>query len=62
MADALDGSEPRAEISPQKSGRVAGRLDKKRGCDEASASSEDSTERSGAPKQRSEAAHHVLRS
>ena len=41
---------------------MAGRLAKKRACVDNSASSEDSTERSGAPKQRSEPANHIIRS
>ena len=48
-----------AQLSLDKSDRVIGRLAKKRVCGDDSASSEDSTERSGAPKQRSEPADHI---
>lgn len=61
MAD-VEGGVAKDEMSPQKSDHVPGRLDRKRPCDEVSASSEDSTERSGAPKQRSEAPNNALRS
>ena len=58
----VDGSGPKADISPQKSGRLGGGLAKKRGRDDDSASSEGSTERSRAPKQGSEVAKIALRS